>query len=144
MLDGVTWPRLIPELMVSDFDRSQRFYVEVLGFSVRYSRDEPRFAMLDLDNVCIMIEREWDDPVWSTGPREAPYGRGINFQIEVSDVEDLYARVQDADWPVRLPLQDAWYDTGGDYEEGVRQFMICDPDGYLLRFFQELGQRPKE
>lgn len=142
MLDGVTWPRLIPELMVSDFEASRRFYVDVLGFSVRYSRDNPCFAMLDLDSVSIMIEAESDDHVWSTGPREAPYGRGVNFQIEVSDVEELYARVQEATWPIRLLLQDAWYDTDAESQAGVRQFMLCDPDGYLLRFFQDLGLRP--
>lgn len=143
MTDQVNWPRLIPELMVSGFERSLRFYRDMLGFSLQYSREDPLFAMLDLDNVLIMIEQEHDDPVWSAGPREAPYGRGVNFQIEVSDVEGLYRQVLDADWPLRLDLQDAWYDIGEQREGGNRQFMISDPDGYLLRFFQDLGRRPK-
>lgn len=143
MSDQIDWPRLVPELMVSDFERSFRFYTDVLGFSKQYGRDDPKFAYLDLDNVQIMLEEETDDPVWSTGPRDAPYGRGINFQIEVSDVETLYARVRSADWPIRLPLQDTWYDMTDDRETGNRQFMIADPDGYLLRFFQDLGRRPK-
>jgi catechol 2,3-dioxygenase-like lactoylglutathione lyase family enzyme len=25
---------------------------------------------------------------------------------------------------------------------GNRQFVVADPDGYLLRFFQDLGERP--
>jgi len=27
---------------------------------------------------------------------------------------------------------------------GNRQFVVPDPDGYLLRFFQDLGERPIE
>lgn len=27
-------------------------------------------------------------------------------------------------------------------KNGNRQFVVADPDGYLLRFFSDLGQRP--
>jgi hypothetical protein len=43
--------RLIPELDVSDLDRSLNFYVKVVGFSVLYDRPEERFAFLDLDGA---------------------------------------------------------------------------------------------
>ena len=33
---------------------------------------------------------------------------------------------------------------GGDVENGGRQFVIADPDGYLLRFYTGLGQRPAQ
>jgi hypothetical protein len=42
---------------------------------------------------------------------------------------------------VFLPLEDKWY-RSNDFEIGQRQFIVMDPDGYLLRFAQRLGQRP--
>jgi hypothetical protein len=72
---------------------------------------------------------------------EHPYGRGINFQIEVADMAVLYARVKTSPWPVFLELEDRWY-RRDELELGNRQFMIQDPDGYPLRFFQDLGSRP--
>lgn len=132
---------LVPELMVSDFDRSLDFYTGLLGFTRLYGREDPAFAYLDREGAQIMIERTHDDPAWLTGPLEAPCGRGINFQIEVSDIEALAARLTGAGWSFRLALEDAWYATSETREVGNRQFMIQDPDGYLLRFFEDLGER---
>jgi len=76
-----------------------------------------------------------------TAPLERPYGRGVNLQIAVSDVEGLYGRVvEDGRVPV-LPMEDRWYEIDG-HSRGHRQFIVADPDGYLLRFFQDLGIRP--
>jgi len=71
---------------------------------------------------------------------EYPYGRGVNLQIEVADVAALYAAVQAAAWPVFLDLETRWY-RRTDVLLGNRQFVVQDPDGYLLRFFQDLGSR---
>jgi len=35
--------KLVPELYCSNIERSLAFYVNVLGFSVRYARPEERF-----------------------------------------------------------------------------------------------------
>jgi hypothetical protein len=71
---------------------------------------------------------------------EQPYGRGVNFQIEVGDVASLYATVQASAWPLFLELEDRWY-RQEELAFGNRQFVIQDPDGYLLRFFQDLGSQ---
>ncbi|MGD9895253.1 MAG: bleomycin resistance protein [Dehalococcoidia bacterium] len=132
--------RLVPELICSDFERSLRFYTDILGFAVLYSRPEDRFAYLDLDGAQIMIEQ-------STGRRflagelDFPYGRGINLQIEVSAVGPLYAKVQASGVPIYLPLEDKRYRRNTALL-GNRQFIVQDPDGYLLRFFQDLGNMP--
>ena len=39
------------------------------------------------------------------------------------------------------PIYEKWYRVNDYYLYGHRQFLIQDPDGYLLRFFQELGTR---
>ena len=41
----------------------------------------------------------------------------------------------------QLPLEGRWYRRGAG-EVGNRQFAVADPDGYLLRFFTDLGERP--
>jgi lactoylglutathione lyase len=69
-----------------------------------------------------------------------PFGRGINFQIEVSDVGRLHTAVLAAGVAIYLPLEERWYRRQED-EIGVRQFAIQDPDGYLLRFSQVIGKR---
>ncbi|HEY0476960.1 MAG TPA: hypothetical protein VGD37_05520 [Kofleriaceae bacterium] len=37
-------------------------------------------------------------------------------------------------------MEERWY-RRNDHEVGNRQFVVADPDGYLLRFFGDLGQR---
>jgi GNAT superfamily N-acetyltransferase len=37
-------------------------------------------------------------------------------------------------------LEERWY-RENEIENGQRQFVVADPDGYLLRFFTDLGQR---
>ena len=136
-------PKIVPELYCSDFQRSLAFYVEVLGFNVRYSRPEERFAYLDLDGAELMIEQPPDPArTFVVAPMEYPFGRGINLQIEVADADLLYQRVRAANCPVFLPLEDRWYRRDAQ-EEGNRQFVVLDPDGYLLRCWHNLGTRPQ-
>jgi hypothetical protein len=78
---------------------------------------------------------------WRTGLLRAPFGRGINLQIDVSDVRALYDRLVQLGLPLFQPLTTDWY-RDGDVEHGQTQFLIQDPDGYLLRFMQPLETRP--
>lgn len=132
-------PRLVPELYCSDIERSVRFYVDLLGFVVRFARPEERFVYLDREGAELMLEQP-TTRMFVSAELEHPYGRGVNFQIEVADVAALYARVNASKWPVFLELEDRWY-RQNELELGNRQFVIEDPDGYLLRFFEDLGSR---
>jgi catechol 2,3-dioxygenase-like lactoylglutathione lyase family enzyme len=132
--------RLVPELYCSDIERSASFYVDLLGFLVRFARPEERFVYLDREGAEMMLEQPTTRMLVSA-EFEHPYGRGVNFQIDVADVAILYARVKASPWPVFLELEDRWY-RQDELELGNRQFVIEDPDGYLLRFFQDLGSRP--
>ena len=128
---------LVPEIEVSDFARTLRFYIDVLGFSVLYDRPERPFAYLTLGAAHIMIEH---GGTWMTGALEQPFGRGMNFQITVSDVTAMAARLAVEGWPLFKPMEDAWY-RRGDEHVGSREIVVQDPDGYLLRFSQHLGVR---
>ena len=108
---------------------------------MRYARSEERFAFLEREGAQLMIEQPIDPGrTWLTGALEHPYGRGINLQIEVSDVAGLHARCIAFGARVFLPLEDRWY-RRDDELTGNRQFVVQDPDGYLLRFFQDLGAK---
>jgi catechol 2,3-dioxygenase-like lactoylglutathione lyase family enzyme len=126
---------LVPELEVSDFSKSLEFYVDVIGFSVLYDRPERPFAFLGLGSAQLMIEHGGS---WITGLLERPFGRGINFQIDVPDVSTLKARLVKAGWPLFRDVEDVWYRRGTEYV-GARELVVQDPDGYLLRFSQKLG-----
>lgn len=125
------WASLVPELMVSDLARSLDVYTRLFGFTLNYTR--PGFAYLSLGRVQWMLEQAGPDGGWRTGPLEAPYGRGINFQILAPDLDALHARLVDAAYPLFRPLESATY-AEGDTLHTQRQFLVQDPDGYLLRF----------
>jgi catechol 2,3-dioxygenase-like lactoylglutathione lyase family enzyme len=133
--------RLTPELDVANLDRSLTFYVEVLGFRILFDRPEERFAYLDLNGIHLMLE-EAAGPGrrFRTAPLEHPYGRGVNFQIEVDDVDAIHARIQLAALDLIIPLEVRWY-RQGQIDYGMQQFVVADPDGYLLRFYHKLDQR---
>ena len=134
--------RLIPELEVEDLDRSLTFYTGVVGCTVRYARPEERFAFLELEGANLMLEEAAGPGRRFHGaPLEYPFGRGVNFQIQVADVDGLYARVLAAQSHVVLAMEERWYRRNDD-ETGNRQFVVADPDGYRLRFFTDLGRRP--
>jgi catechol 2,3-dioxygenase-like lactoylglutathione lyase family enzyme len=140
----MTGPGLIPELDVRDLARSLAFYVELIGFRIRFERPEERFAYLTLDDAHLMLE-EAAGPGrrFRTAPLERPYGRGVNFQIKVADAAALHGRVCAVGLVPYLPLEERWY-RQNRAENGGRQFVIADPDGYLLRFYTGLGQRPAQ
>jgi catechol 2,3-dioxygenase-like lactoylglutathione lyase family enzyme len=137
-----TPPPLVPELDVADLDRSLAVYRDVLGFRIHALRPEEKFAYLIRDGAHLMLE-EAAGPGrrFHTAPLEHPFGRGVNLQIEVPDVDALYAAVQRAGLEIRIPLEERWYRHDAT-ELGNRQFVVADPDGYLLRFFTGLGRRP--
>lgn len=76
-----------------------------------------------------------------TAVREKPFGRGVNLQIQVSDVEAMHDRILREGIETIVPLEERWY-RADEVELGARQFVVADPDGYLLRFFGDLGSRP--
>ncbi len=133
-------PALTPELYVSDLPRSRHFYVGVLGCTVAYERPEERFVLLKWGHARLMLQ-EPVGRVFLAGPREHPYGRGVHLQVEVEDVTSLVERVQAAGLALFLDLEERWYRRDA-VEVGNRQFVVADPDGYLLRPFQDLGERP--
>jgi len=134
----VRFNKLVPEISVTDIEESLRFYTEILGFKVEYSRPEDRFAFLSLQGSQLMVEEINHN--WDTGELERPYGRGVNLQIEVDSVEELLRSLGEHGYPLFRPLKESWY-RGDDVVYGQKEFLVQDPDGYLLRFAQDLGEK---
>ena len=125
--------KLIPELSVSNINRSRDFYLQ-LGFEIKYERENDKFIFIELNGSQIMLQENNNN--WNTGDLEFPYGRGVNFSIEVKDVSALYDYLMKRKYPLFSELMMNEYVVGGEkYIE--KEFLIQDPDGYLLRFTQE-------
>ena len=132
---------VVPELLVSDLEASLSFWVGLLGFKVRYDRTEERFTYLRRFECDVMLEEvSGVGRKWITAPLEKPFGRGINFQFEANDWSRPLENLQEQQWPLYLAPEDKWY-RAGDEEVGQRQFLVQDPDGYLLRLCQPIGRR---
>ena len=131
---------LVPELSISDFMKTVEFYTKILGFKVEYQRVNEGFAYLSLGEAQIMVDQIGKTRTWKTGEFEHPLGRGVNFQIKVDEIGSMLLRIRQNHIRLFMEPEDKWY-RKDDYEVGNRQFLIQDPDGYLLRFFEDLGDR---
>ncbi len=131
------WNQMIPELDVFDLKTSLHFYVDLIGFSVEYERKEDCFAFLRLEKVQWMIQEiDPKNHLWETGTLEYPLGRGINFQIDVTNIEEIYQRLQEEKYPIFQEMEEHWY-RRENVLMGCKEFLVQDPNGYLLRFSQD-------
>ncbi|TFC77142.1 VOC family protein [Cryobacterium cheniae] len=109
------------------------FWCGLCGFEIRYDRPEDGFAYIALGGSHVMLEQEVAGENWIAGSLESPYGRGINFQIEVPDIDVVLSSLTAAGITLfREPRTTSYRVGAGDVD--VREFITFDPDGYLLRF----------
>lgn len=134
---------LVPELLITDLSTSLRFWRDLCGFCVVFDRLDEGFAYLDRDGAQIMLDQRGLTRDWESGPMERPFGRGVNFQVRAPTLAPLLAALAGANWPLFLEPEQKWHRTG-DVETGVHQFLVQDPDGYLVRFSARIGERPVE
>lgn len=124
---------LVPELAVRDCGKSLRFYRELLGFAVVYERPEEGFAFLQLGAAQLMLDQIGAGRTFGNIATDTPLGQGLNLQITVATLDPMLAALAMADISLLLPLELRSYRRG---ESALlqRQFVVADPDGYLLRF----------
>ena len=122
--------KLIPELSVTSIDKSKEFYLK-LGFKIMYERKEDKFAFLELEGNQLMIEEINDN--WNTGKLEYPFGRGINISMTINDIDKYYQELVNKNIIFFKDIMTNEYDDNRKtYLD--KEFLIQDPDGYLLRF----------
>ncbi|UTR07101.1 VOC family protein [Alkalihalobacillus sp. LMS6] len=129
---------LVPELSVKDLNRSLEFYIGLLQFNLDYQRVEDKFAMISIDDCQIMIEEM--NGHWQTGELIYPFGRGVNFQMIVKNNRVIYERLVMKNVPIMVDMKENWYRANTTLV-GQKEFLVADPDGYLLRFVERLGER---
>lgn len=78
-----------------------------------------------------MIEEINDN--WNTGTLEYPFGRGINISMSLRDIDKYYNKIEENNIKIFEKLKINKYQVDDrTYED--KEFLILDPDGYLLRF----------
>lgn len=127
------WNVMVPELTVSNFEESLDYYTNVLGFAVKYQRGNPDFAFLEYEKKAQLMIEAYHDAGWNTGELVYPLGRGINLQIEVRHAESIRSRLLARGYTLYRDLRTSEY-VANDVIHRQKEFLVQDPDGYLLRF----------
>ena len=131
--------KIIPELSVTNLEKSLKFY-KTIGFKVEYERSENKFVFLSLGEIQFMLQEISENDKWDVAPLSYPFGNGINFQLEVDDVDKIYNSLKDNNYRIAFEIEENWY-RQDDKLLGNREFLVQDPDGYLLRFSEDLGEK---
>lgn len=125
----------MPELSVSNIETSKHFYLDVLGFKLEYERKEDNFVFISYGEAQIMLEQINGN--WDTGTLERPFGRGVNFQIKTDNVEEISKNILFAGFQLFEDIYQVSY-MENETLHSLKEFLVQDPDGYLLRFSQSL------
>jgi len=134
------WAPLAPEVLVSDIATSLAFWTEVLGFSVAYARPAEKFAYLErAEGAQIMLCERGGK--WETGALEAPFGRGVMFQVRTDDPASVLAALERKGLRPYAGPREVWRNVG-DRQLGMREVFVQDPDGYLIMMSSAIGERP--
>ena len=131
--------KIIPELSVSNLEESLKFYKSI-GFKIEYERSEDKFVFLSMGEIQFMLQEISEDNKWEIAPLSYPFGNGINFQLEVEDVNKIYQALKENNYKISFEIEENWY-RQDDKLLGNKEFLVQDPDGYLLRFSEDLGEK---
>ena len=88
-----------------------------------------------------MLQEISENDKCDVAPLSYPFGNGINFQLEVEDIDKIYKSLVDNNYKIAFDIEENWY-RKGNFFLGCKEFLVQDPDGYLLRISEDLGERP--
>lgn len=131
--------KIIPELSVTNLKNSLKFY-QTIGFKIEYERVENKFVFLSLGEIQFMLQEISNEDKWNIAPLKYPFGNGINFQLEVEDVDKIYNLLKENNYNIAFEMEENWYRQDNKLL-GNKEFLVQDPDGYLIRFSQDLGEK---
>lgn len=132
---------LIPEIYVTDFKKSFDFYTKILDFIFEYGRKNPQFAFFSYYGAQLMIQ-ELVPGEKEEMKLEYPFGRGLNFEIDTPDLLVIIKSLEKNNYPLTRGIKENWRDVGVQGKRHrSKEILVKDPDGYLLRFNQDLGEK---
>jgi len=116
-----------PCFIVSNVNDSVAFYVNKLGFELRYIAPEngPFFAIVGREKVSIMLKAIADDIKPVPNHTRHKWAR-LDAYISAGDPDTLFEEYSSAGIKFHRPIED-----DGD---GLRGFEVADADGYILFF----------
>lgn len=114
-------------LWVTENKTSERFYKK-LGFEIKESTDG--HTVVSLNGFDLQLVNMRDDDMFTKDSLAGEKGKGMYIYINVPAVDTAYAKlVKDGIKPSTQPR---------DWDWGNREFIVKDPDGYKLCFWQKL------
>lgn len=113
--------RVVPDLPSESFERSRRFYGDLLGFDVGMDQGWV-MTFVSPSNPTAQVTVMRQDATAPTVPA---------VTIEVQEVDRLYERVQRAGYEIVYPVSDEPW--------GVRRFFVKDPDGTVLNVMSHVA-----
>lgn len=137
--NSINFNKNIPELSVTDLNKSLNFY-KTIGFNIEYERPENNFVFISYGDIQFMLQEISNNDKWQIAPLSYPFGNGINFQLEVTNVTQIYNNLKANNYEIAFELEENWYRQNNKLL-GNKEFLVQDPDGYLLRFSEDLGQK---
>lgn len=116
-----------PQLFVTDINRSCRFFVEKLGFSITFSYGEPPYyAQVGRDGARLNLRRV-EAPLIGSTVRDHEELLAASLTVATADeIKLLFLEFQSASV--------AFHQTLKKQPWGSRNFIVKDPDGNLLLF----------
>lgn len=114
-------------LWVTENKLSEKFYKK-LGFEVTESADD--HSVVSLNGFDLQLVNMRDDEMFSKDSLAGEKGKGMYIYINVPNANEAYAKlVKDSIKPRTEPR---------DWDWGNREFIVKDPDGYKLCFWQKI------
>lgn len=116
-----------PCFIVSDVNVSVSFYVDKLGFELRYlgPEDDPFFAIVGREKVSLMLKAIAPDINPVPNHTRHPWAR-LDAFVGTADPDALFEEYSSRGVTFHQPLKDD--------EDNLRGFEVADADGYVLFF----------
>ena len=143
MAEAAAISGIAPFFIVADVPATLAFYRDKLGFEVTYSGppDDVFFGIVSRGNAMLMFKALGErvdgkevlvEPVPNFGRKPA---HSIDAHVSVPDPDALAAEFAGRGVPFAAPLENT--------SDGLRGFIVTDPDGYAL-FFAKVLDQPAE
>ena len=125
-MSRATTEGISPFFIVSNVDRTVRFYREILGFEATFQEPDrnPFFAILRRDGAQFFVKS--DENVAPLPNFKRHPSMRWDAYVFTPDPDTLAAEFTDHGASFSTPLKDT--------HDGLRGFEVSDPDGYVLFF----------